>query len=438
MKKMIGFWSVVLLLALASGAYAGNGALKVTSFPEGAQVLVDGVSTGKITPMSVSLPTGDHKVTVQIPGAGWNPDTRNVTVVAGKNDLSVTLLPALAKGDQGIPGSQGPIGLTGLQGPKGDTGATGATGPAGTNGTNGTNGATGATGPAGPQGPPGPVDTTLQTTVNNLQTTVTSLQNLVVTLQATVDNQTAQIASLQNLQNNPVLALAPFLTVFPGPGNTINGLAGPHIIFTGANVHVRSGSGKTDDNSSSPINPGTLTGLGNLVVGYNRYNSSPRSGSHNLVIGDNHTFTSYGGLVAGNANFISGPYASVSGGLANTASGTYASVSGGGGNTASGTYASVSGGSNNTASGVVASVSGGGDNTASGEYAWASGGVTNTASGPYASVSGGYGNTASGTYASVSGGIDNIASGSYASVSGGSHVTANYDTGWKAGNFSDP
>src|SRR5438045_3831947 len=36
--------------------------------------------------------------------------------------------------------------------------------------------------------------------------------------------------------------------------------------FTGCNVYVQSGSGKTDDNASTG---GALTGLGNLIVGYN-------------------------------------------------------------------------------------------------------------------------------------------------------------------------
>src|SRR5919108_6294749 len=38
---------------------AGNGALKVTSFPSGANVSVDGVDTGKVTPMSISLAGGN-------------------------------------------------------------------------------------------------------------------------------------------------------------------------------------------------------------------------------------------------------------------------------------------------------------------------------------------------------------------------------------------
>jgi hypothetical protein len=102
-----------------------------------------------------------------------------VTIGAGNNDLSVTLLPMLTVGPQGPPGAaatvqvgttatlppgspaavvnsgganaavlnfsipQGVPGSQGTKGDKGDTGPTGATG------------ATGATGPAGPQGPAG-------------------------------------------------------------------------------------------------------------------------------------------------------------------------------------------------------------------------------------------------------------------------------------------
>ncbi len=166
-----------------------------------------------------------------------------------------------------------------------------------------------------------------------------------------------------------------FVTIETGP---INGLAGPHMIITGANLHIRDGSGST---AGAPI------GLGNFVVGYNEPSSplpsGARGGTHNLIIGPQHTFTSFGGLVAGRSNTISGAYASVSGGRLNTASGT---------------YASVSSGRNNEASNWWASVSGGADNTASYWYANVSGGYSNTASGTYASVSGGSGRTAAGSY----------------------------------------
>src|SRR5947209_1625723 len=87
---------VILLLAttIAAAEEKEKAMLKVTSFPTGASVSVDGHGTGKVTPMSMSLPVGNHSVTVAIAGSGWNPDTRTVGVTEGKNDLSVTLLPS--------------------------------------------------------------------------------------------------------------------------------------------------------------------------------------------------------------------------------------------------------------------------------------------------------------------------------------------------------
>src|SRR5262245_45228574 len=95
-------------LALVASAEAQNGVLKVTSFPSGAAVAVDGVATGKITPMSVTLPTGTHTVIVSISGAGWSPITQTVTVAAGSsNEISVTLVPSLTAGPAGPKGDKG-------------------------------------------------------------------------------------------------------------------------------------------------------------------------------------------------------------------------------------------------------------------------------------------------------------------------------------------
>jgi hypothetical protein len=114
--------SIVVLLVSFSVTAVEAATLKVSSFPSGAQVSIDGVNTGKVTPMNVSLSEGDHSVTVAIPGSGWNPDTRTVTIVSGNNDLSVTLLPIPTPGP---PGPKGDKGDQGIQGPQGNPGTNG-------------------------------------------------------------------------------------------------------------------------------------------------------------------------------------------------------------------------------------------------------------------------------------------------------------------------
>lgn len=217
-------------------------------------------------------------------------------------------------------------------------------------------------------------------------TTVTALQSQVATLQTQVN---ALVALLANVTRS-----------------------GNDITFSGVNIRIVNGTGTTD---------GPVNGLGNLIVGYNEARSSgnDRTGSHNIVAGTEHNYASFGGLVVGRRNTISGQYSSVSGGLDNTASGDDSSVSGGINNTASGDGSSVSGGNHNTAIGFSSIVVGGFNNQARGDVSCVSG-SNNTSSGNYSSVSGGHGNIASGYSASVSGGSGNTASGYRSSVSGGS------------------
>jgi hypothetical protein len=184
------------------------------------------------------------------------------------------------------------------------------------------------------------------------------------------------------------------------------------VVITGANLRIVNGLGNTE----------TTNGLGNLIVGYNEsrfifpdchplatdpFCKDTRTGSHNVVVGRLHNFSSFGGLVVASGNEISAA------------------------------FASVSGGSENTASGVFASVSGGNKNTASDTAAWVSGGQQNTASDQLASVSGGFQNTASGAFASVNGGRLNTASGGGAVVSGGQNITQDTEFGWSAGSEGD-
>jgi hypothetical protein len=215
------------------------------------------------------------------------------------------------------------------------------------------------------------------------------------------------------------------------------------VVITGANLRIVNGLGETE----------TTNGLGNLIVGYNelRQISNDRTGSHNVVVGSRHNFTSFGGLVVGANNEISGssprlaggaetrpaaPSRRSAGGNQNTASGGSSAVSGGAGNMASGDVSSVSGGSFNQASGLLSWVSGGNQNMASGNRSSVSGGFFNEASGGDSSVSGGFRNMASGIESSVSGGFLNEASGLLSSVSGGSQRSAPGPTNWAAGPFS--
>src|SRR5260370_39859381 len=124
----------------------GSASLKVTSFPSGAHVSVDGVDTRKVTPMSTEVRVGNHKVRVYVPGSGWNSETVPVQVHPSGNQLDVILLP---NNTVGPAGPQGPVGLPGAPGPAGPPGPRGTAGPAGPAGV------AGAQGPAGPTGATG-------------------------------------------------------------------------------------------------------------------------------------------------------------------------------------------------------------------------------------------------------------------------------------------
>ena len=240
---------------------------------------------------------------------------------------------------------------------------------------------------------------------------------------ALVNAQEARIAALEAqivaLQAGIVPNLGTYLRI-----DTYN--SKPAVIFEAANVLVRDGTGDTW---------GPTSGLGNLIVGYDEASSGGdvKTGSHNLVVGPEHTYSSYGGFVTGFNNNITAQHASVSGGAGNNTSGNSSSVSGGFSNTAEGNYSSVSGGQSNTAEGNYSSVSGGYDNAASGVVSSVSGGASNNAKGDYSSVSAGTKNAASGVVSSVSGGNSNIVTGDFASVSGGKGRKASSVNAWAAG-----
>ena len=150
----------------------------------------------------------------------------------------------------------------------------------------------------------------LQTGLISALAAIGELQADLATANLTIGGLTADLAAVQA---NTVLALDTLLTL--DSAGTY-----PTARFTGVNVQVTNGVAQT-----------TVNGTGNLIVGFNelRGTGDDRSGSHNLVVGNQQNYASYGGLVAGFSNAISGAYASVSGGEANAANGNFSAISGG-------------------------------------------------------------------------------------------------------------
>jgi len=236
----------------------------------------------------------------------------------------------------------------------------------------------------------------------------------------------------------------------------------PTVQFHAVNLQVLNGAGSETGN-----------GLGNIVIGYDGLRSTNsnyfkpecsrgtkgnpypfqfpvnnqaeclaaggtwqlnhKGGSHYLVIGDQHNYNAWSGIVAGRGHTSNTPFASVSGGVENQANGWGASVSGGSRNRASGYLASVTAGSDNVASGQHATVGAGSDNVASGPGTSVSGGTFNDAIAPTSSVSGGTGNSAEGEKSAISGGAGNTARGAASSISGGRDLEVSDTFGWGVG-----
>ena len=179
----------------------------------------------------------------------------------------------------------------------------------------------------------------------------------------------------------------------------------PAVVFSGVNVQINNGQGATE----------SINGLGNLIVGYDEptqitdavcsdgqfeseadclannetFSAIHKSGSHNVIVGQEHNYSRSGALIAGFQNTVNADNSSVTGGLGNRASGNRSSVSGGSFNTASGSSSSVSGGLSNQASGSTSTVSGGRLNAAIGSESSISGGSRNRSNADQSSVSGG-------------------------------------------------
>lgn len=159
--------------------------------------------------------------------------------------------------------------------------------------------------------------------------------------------------------------------------NLLAGLSidGDNLVLTGMNFQVVSGSGDTD---------GDVNGTGNIIIGYNEKddNQDETSGSHNLIVGRDHSYESYGGIVAGEDNEITRQGASVLGGFRNSADGMLGVVVGGQFNQADGLASVVVAGELNRTTGRSSTIDGGESNLCSGQSSVIGGGSDRILGGP--------------------------------------------------------
>lgn len=156
---------------------------------------------------------------------------------------------------------------------------------------------------------------------------------------------------------------------------------GDNLVLTGMNFQVVSGSGETD---------GKINGKGNIILGYDEANGGDdKTGSHNLVIGALHSYPTWGGIVAGLNNEITGASAGVLGGANSLASGDGAVVVGGEGNEARGDQTGILGGIENRTDGTYSSIVGGEDNYCAARASVVGGGRSNSANSSWSTMSGG-------------------------------------------------
>lgn len=188
---------------------------------------------------------------------------------------------------------------------------------------------------------------------------------------------------------------------------------GDTLVFDGMNLQVVNGTGSTD---------GPPNGLGNLTIGYNT-GAGLRTGSHYLIVGDDHQYSSFGGIVSGFSNTATGEWSTVLGGRFSLSEGDFAVVLGGQSHGARGQWSVVVGGSNNDTNHDFATITGGSDHNAAGVNSTISGGNNNETTETYATISGGQNNSADGFGSSVSGGQNNSANGDFSSILGGNGIT---------------
>lgn len=269
-----------------------------------------------------------------------------------------------------------------------------------------------------------------QPTLADLAAQVNALAADLKATKALAARQQASIDSLRSANDGLVSKLGCVLR-FSGPRD---------FIVDGCNLHVQNGVGQT----------GTMNRYGNVIIGYNKNEVSTRTGSHNLIIGDLHEYTSYGGIVSGIENTLSGPNATILGGGQSHANFSSATILGAdrgvadsnvviiGGQrnygAAGAHFSAIVGGIDNQVTGSSAVVVAGAFNNATGGNSLVCGGSENTAGGSSDVACGGSRNTSTGSRSVLVGGNQNTVSGASSVVTGGQHCDLGaIDDRWAAG-----
>jgi hypothetical protein len=205
----------------------------------------------------------------------------------------------------------------------------------------------------------------------------------------TIPNDAALEAEIDALQVEGAALdtrIAALETLLAGATRGTDGNTGVDtLVLSGANLQVVNGTGSTD---------GSPNGAGNVIIGYNTTFGLPKTGSHFLIVGDDHGYTTSSGIVAGNANSVTGQYGAAVGGQFNHVSGDFSAIVGGIDNLVSGIRGFIGGGNGNVASGQSSFVGGGDDNAASGDLSSTVGGSGLAAEGDRSFIGGGTSQTA--------------------------------------------
>lgn len=204
----------------------------------------------------------------------------------------------------------------------------------------------------------------------------------------------------------------------------------PAIIIgrdAGCNVYIVNGNGLR----------GQANGRGNLILGYNSnpLNLFSRTGSHNVVVGDEHSYDGSHNVVVGHGHDMRASGAAALGGQRNTVNGPGACAVGGQENHVEFSAGGVAvAGARNYIAGAGSAIVGGAQGRVIGARSTVLGGIDNTVSTDESSILGGSGNTIerqgpgtiSPLYATVCGGIDNTVHATYSTiVSGVANVIEN-------------